>query len=210
MTTMYNGLSMSIEMGWKPFRAVLLIASAFALLGCSDPGNTPITYERIVIDTYSPNGSYTADTYIDLFDENGDPDADDPWSSDDTGEALASADSGNPDWPMMARIDYTGDLKPGDIYYIRVRGATETVDDPYAIRVLSLNVGDSLPGYVSLSPVIGLDGYEDDDDPVSTGGVPTNPVPIQLGNSNSLSRSIDNPSGLPGDGDIDWFKLVLP
>jgi hypothetical protein len=210
---MYNGLSMSIEMGWKPFRAVLLIASAFALLGCSDPGNTPITYERIVIDTYSPNGSYTADTYIDLFDENGDPDADDPWSSDDTGEALASADSGNPDWPMMARIDYTGDLKPGDIYYIRVRGATETVDDPYAIRVLSLNVGDSLPGYVFLTPVVppdDPDSGENDDDPVSTGGVPTNPVPIQLGNANSLSRSIDNPSGLPGDGDIDWFKLVLP
>jgi LruC domain-containing protein len=179
-------------------------------------------YGRIVIDTYSPNGSYTADTYIDLFDRNGDPDADDPWTGTDTGpgQALASADSGNPTWPMMARIDYTGGMQPGGTYYIRVRGATETVDDPYAIRVLSLNAGGALPEYIPLTPVLGPDSGENDDPVVfgpdtgeenaPTGWVPTNPVKISLGNANSLSRSIDNPSGLPGDGDIDWFILVLP
>jgi hypothetical protein len=167
-------------------------------------------YKRIVIDTYSPNGSFTADTYIDLFGEGGDPDADDPWTKDDTGDAIAYADSGNPDFPTMARIDYTGGLAPGT-YYIRVRGAKEAVDDYYAIRVVSLESGEALPHYDFSQPLASRPDLVDsvapgDDDPQS-GGVPLNPVPIALGETISRSLDYDYTSE---KGDIDWFVLVLP
>jgi hypothetical protein len=187
-------------------RLLALMSLGFVMLGCSDPGNTPTVYERIVIDTYSPDMSATCDTYIDLFDVNGDPDADDPWTGDDTVDAIAFDDSSNTDWPgTYSRIDYAGGLVSGT-YYIRVRGAEVTVDDFYVIRVLSLKMGDPLPGYdypgsFSASP----DNEESDDSPQS-GGVPTNPVIIELGNTNRVNRSID----FDGSGDVDWFELLLP
>jgi LruC domain-containing protein len=159
------------------------------------------TYERILIDTFSPDGSLTADTYIDLFGSAGDPDADDPWTGDDTGDAIAFDDNGNTNWPgTYARIDYTGGLEAGT-YYIRVRGATEEVDDFYAIRVLSLQLSDPIPGYDTFpgTDFVSPDALEPDDEPIS-GGVPIAPVPIALGQT--ISRSIHA-------GDIDWFVLVL-
>jgi len=169
----------------------------------------PTLYDRIVIDTHSPNGSFTTDTYIDLFDSEGDPDADDPWTGDDTADAIAFNDDGNPEFPNMARIDYTGGLPPGT-YYIRVRGAKEIVDEYYAIRVLSLNPGDTLPDYDFSQPLAEKpDVYEaapGDDEPKS-GGVPSNPVSIEIGAT--ISRSIDYDYATQ-EGDIDWFVLVLP
>jgi hypothetical protein len=191
-------------------RIAILLVLTLAIVGCPDPGTTPTVYERIVIDTYSPNNSLTADTYIDLFDASGDPDADDPWSGDDTGDAIAYDDNGNPDWPgTYARIDYTGGLASGT-YYIRVRGAADTVDDYYTIRVLSLKISDSLPLY-DFPGSVGLkyDDYEPDDSPKS-GGIPTNPVPIAIGNTNWINRALDYDTGPPAEGDIDWFELVLP
>jgi hypothetical protein len=172
-------------------------------IGCREPGIT--TYERIVIDTYSPNNALTADTYVDLFDSNGDPDTDDPWSGDDTGDAIAWADDGNLDYASMARIDYTGGLTSGT-YYIRVRGGTFDVSDYYAIRALSLNIGDGLPGYIFPGLDASPDSYEDDDDPGSN-WIPLSYVPLQLGNANNLSRSIDYALSV---SDVDWFELVLP
>ena len=109
----------------------------------------------------------------------------------------------------FARIDYQGGLTSGT-YYIRVRGASEALAEYYAIRVLSLKVGEPLPSYSRPgvhSP--DADPYEPDDTPIS-GGVPDSPVNIGLGNSNQLSRYYEDASGAPGDGDVDWFKLVLP
>jgi len=191
----------------KPYKILLLFIVGFAFIAC----HPAAVYERIVIDTYSPNGSLNADTYMDLFDENGDPDADDPWIGDDTGDAIAFNDDGNPDWNNMARIDYTGGLLPG-IYYIRVRGAVETVDDFYAIRVFSLNIGDSVPAYVFPgTDFLKPDILEPDDTPQS-GGVPVSPVPIQLDDASGISRSLDDPTPAvaDGNGDVDWFELVLP
>jgi hypothetical protein len=189
-------------------RMVLIVFSALAIglvfIGCPDPG--PHTYERIVIDTYSPNGSLTADTYIDLFDSNGDPDDTvDPWTDDDTTDAIAWADDGNPDFASMARIDYTGGLTSGT-YYIRVRGKTSSENNYYAIRVLSLKIGEDLPDYIFPGFDTKPDQYEDDDDPGSN-WIPLKYITIQLGNANNLSRSIDYDSNVP---DVDWFKLVLP
>lgn len=189
---------------WRLF--LMLGALGVVLLGCS---NEPKMYERIVIDTYSPNGSFTADTYIDLFDENGDPDdVVDVWTDDDTGDAIAYADGGNPDWSIMARVDYTGGLMSGT-YYIRVRGAVETVDDFYAIRVFALDLAGSVPAYDTPGADARPDSLEGDDDP-KAGGIPISPRTIVLNNVNGISRSIHDPSVATDDGDVDWFKLVLP
>ena len=195
-------------------RTIVIVLSVLTIsvifIACPNQGSGITTYERIVIDTYSPNDASFANTYIDLFDSNGDPDADDPWVGDDTSEAIASDDDSNPNYTDMARIDYTGGLISGT-YYIRVRGEFDNVDDCYEIRVLSLNILDLLPPYDFTMLLDRPDAVDSvppgDDDPVSSGGVPTNPVTIQLGNANRLSRSIDYEFSVP---DIDWFKLVLP
>jgi hypothetical protein len=178
-------------------RVVLIVFSALAIglvfIGCPEPG--PHTYERIVIDTYSPNDSLTADP----------DDTVDPWTDDDTTDAIAWADDGNPDFASMARIDYTGGLTSGT-YYIRVRGKTSSESSYYAIRVLSLNIGDSPPGYIFPGFDAMPDSYEDDDDPGSN-WIPLKYITIQLGNANNLSRSIDYDSSVP---DVDWFQLDLP
>jgi hypothetical protein len=199
-------------MGRKPVLA--LISFVLALSGCPNPAETPLddtgvtptVYERIIIDTYSPNRDFTAQTYIDLFDANGDPDDDDPWTGDDTKEAIASADNGsNPDYPgTYSRIDYTGGLSSGT-YYIRVRGATRTVEDFYAIRVLSLQIGEPIPDYIYPGANFALpDALEEDDKPV-LGGVPLAPPAIALNDTGGLSRYLDG-----AKDDVDWFKLVLP
>ena len=45
-----------------------------------------------MIETFSPNGSFTANTFIDLFGPTGDPDADNPWTGDDRADAIAYDD----------------------------------------------------------------------------------------------------------------------
>ena len=192
---------------WQKALAILIF-SVF-LFACP---SSEKTYERIVIDTYSPDDNVTANTYIDLFDAGGDPDADDPWTGDDTGDAIAFDDDGNTsDYAGMSRIDYTAGLSSGT-YYIRVRGLIETVDDYYAIRVLSLNLVDALPPYDFPGVWAAKPDLNEDDDSPQSGGVPVSPVTIQLGNTNWVNRSIDDPtpSFFDGNGDVDWFKLVLP
>lgn len=186
----------------------LVLMLALLLTACSNP-STPTTYERIVIDTYSPNGALFGPTYLDLFDSDGDPDSgDDFWVGDDAGDVIASDDNSHPTYTNMARIDYTGGLTSGT-YYIRVRGDSKTINDFYAIRVLSLNIGDGLPSYNFPGLDDRPDSYEDDDDPASN-WIPLKYIDIQLGDANALSRSIDNLSATPADADVDWFKLVLP
>ena len=194
--------------------APVALLALLALVSCPSPQG-PSVYERIVIDTFSPGFGFTPDTFIDLFDANGDPDTDDPWTGIDTGQVIAWDDNGSTEWVNMARIDYTGGMMSGT-YYIRVRGNVEAFDEYYAIRVLSLNVGDSLPDYPIFSdPLTYLplaakpDAYDTpviDDNPTQ-GGIPTNPASIGLGTSNSLSRSFYRDGVNP---DIDWFVLVLP
>ena len=183
----------------------LALLASLALLSCSSP-SAPTTYERIVIETFSPDGSVTADTYIDLFDSNGDPDADDPWTGNDTADAIAYDDDGNDSlFTGMSRVDYSGGLASGT-YYIRVRGRTISygIDDFYAIRVLSLQLGDSIPAYPTLAFAAKPDSEEVDDNPTS-GGIPGNPVSIDT--STPLSRTLYS-NGT--DPEIDWFELVLP
>ena len=193
----------------KALALLLIIPLVLVLAACPSPtggDTTPTVYERLVIDTYSPNGSNTANTFIDLFGEAGDTDTQEPW--DQTGgspAAIASADDGNPDYPFMARIDHTGGL-PSGTYYIRVRGNTALVDDFYAIRVLAPALGADLPDYQFPGLDSKPDFYEPDDEPRS-GGVPSDPVSILLGNDNALSRSLDYDLV---QGDIDWFILELP
>jgi len=194
--------------------AALVLLAVLALASCSPEPNppAPIVCERLVVATFSPDGSFTADTYIDLFDSSGDPDADDPWAGDDTAEAIAwDDDSGYT--PSMSKIDYTGGLTAGT-YYIRVRGKTAAygIDEWYGFRVRSLNVGDPLPAYPDFgTPATWLplsakpDADEVDDNPTS-GGVPANPVAIDLGEVNAVSRSLYVDGT---DPDIDWFVIVL-
>ncbi|MBA7567832.1 hypothetical protein ES708_09550 [subsurface metagenome] len=189
------------RIGWRFI--VVLTVSGF-ILSCSN--REPTTYERIVIDTFYPDGASFVDTYIDLFDNNGDPDVDYPWT-DDVGESIASDDNGNTDQTFMSRIDYTGGLQSGT-YYIRVRANVEATTGPYAIRVLSLLIGESLPAYAlpgSLAPE--PDADEDDDDQDSN-WIMIKSILIQVGNANRLNRSIDYDLG-NSKGDVDWFKLVL-
>ena len=186
--------------------SVLMLA--LLLVACSNP-STPITYERIVIDTYSPNGSIFGPTHLELFDSNGDPDSgDDFWAGDDAGDVIASDDNSHPTYTDMARIDYTGGLTSGT-YYIRVRGDSKTINEFYAIRVLSLTIAESVPVHVNIAFDFKPDSYEDDDDPASN-WIPLKYIDIDLGDANALSRSIDNASANPADADVDWFKLVLP
>ncbi|MBA7567831.1 hypothetical protein ES708_09549 [subsurface metagenome] len=174
----------------------------------------PQTYPRIVIDTYYPDADHYVDTYIDLFDSKGDPDIDDyPWT-DDVGDAIASDNNGNkdPGQTYMSRIDYQEGL-PSGTYYIRVRANVENTAGWYAIRALSLNIGESLPAYEYPQTPPALpdntpDGEEDDDDQ-NANWVMIKSVPIELGSDKFIIRSIDyDLNDLKGD--VDWFELILP
>jgi hypothetical protein len=180
-------------------------AAGLVAVSCSSPSAPLTTYERIVVETYPAILGNTTETYIDLFGSAGDPDADDPWTGDDTGDALAYASGGAPiDHASYSLIDYTGGLTSGT-YYVRVRGKTEGVTGPYVLRVLSLSLGEPVPAYVYPGVFANPDPYETDDNPPS-GGKPTDPVPIDLGSDNGINRWLDYDT----EGDVDWFQLVLP
>ncbi len=170
--------------------------------------NTTGDYPRIVIETFSPNGDFTADTYLELFGASGNPNEVDPWTP--TGAALAYDDNSSTAFAMMSKIDYAKPLSRGT-YYIRVRGSSKSygIDDWYAIRVLSLPLGGSLPSYPTLALAgkpDAVDNSDTVDDYLDASGVPSNPVPIDL--TTPLSRTLFRDGSVTSD--VDWFKLVLP
>jgi hypothetical protein len=168
-----------------------------------------VIYERIVIETYdpvAPNTTFTA-PFISLFGPNGDTTADtspNEWNGDNSpytvDGSVAIAESGT--FGTWVSIDYQGGLAPG-VYYVRVRGAQSYQIGGYAIRFLSLNVGDLLPAYTYFGTVNAADSpYETDDTLQSGTGIPANPVLVSPGSV--LNRNLQATS------DMDWFKLTLP
>jgi hypothetical protein len=166
--------------------AALAVAAILILL--SSCGESTTLYQRIVIDTY-PYSAIAAvtDTTLGFYDESGNG---------------LDTDDNSGDYPPSARIDYTGGLEPG-IYYIKIYSASFN-PGPYVIRVLSLDIGESLPAPV-FPGVANFEGADGDD--ADIGNVPVSPNDISLGNSNWLNKDID--VGGIGD-DVDWLKLVLP
>lgn len=189
--------------------------STNAVVESNETNNTssasvPIIYPRVVIETYDPNGSAFTSPFISLFGPSGDTTTDpigagpNEWNNDgppftvDTGVAIAESGTTG----TWASIDYQGGLAPG-VYYVRVRGAQSYQTGAYAIRFLSLNVGDSLPAYTTFATQNTADSpYESDDALVAGTGVPANPAAAAPGSV--LNRSLQVSS------DMDWFKLTLP
>ena len=173
-----------------------------------------VKYPRVIIDTYKwSSGAFgTTNTFLSLFDRNGDPTADTsptlwnddaaPYTVDAPPLSIAEDDDGNPTFAQFARIDYSAGLAPGT-YYIRVRGYVSTEVGPYAIRVLTdINPLDQYPvEWFFAGPNYTDAPYETDDNPKS-GGVPTNPVAISIGQAHNRY--------LQAAGDVDWFVLTLP
>jgi hypothetical protein len=166
---------------------------------------------RVVIDTYKATTAFArVDTFISIFGPSGDTTEDvtpNLWNGNvspftvDGAVAIAEADDGNPLFAKFARLDLL--LDPGT-YYIRVRAETSDLEGPYAIRILSAPDEDyTLWYFAATNPTDvdpGLVSYETDDTPPS-GGIPTKPVPIGIGER--CNRYLDV-------GDVDWFVLTVP
>ena len=165
----------------------IFVLASFLVLSCSPEATGPVVYDRIVIDSYK-SASYVGDPANDLF------------LYDETGLELARDDDNG-----AGSIDTYAlglSLSPGT-YYIKVDDTFSSYTGPYAIRVLPLAIGESLPTAEDPDAIV-ADAYEPDD--TAPGNVPTNPADISLGNSNWLNRYLDSASG-----DVsDWLKLVLP
>jgi hypothetical protein len=174
-------------MHMKALLWLVMALAALALLSCPLGTSGPTTYERIVIDTY--NVLYGApDTDLILYNESGtELVRDEPVGTEpgrlDTEELAITLESGT--------------------YYIRVYDKDDTYVGPYAIRALSLSMGEELPGALDPGSANNPDSYEPDDneDPAN---VPTDPVDLPLGNDNYRNRYLD-----PGT-ESDWLVLVLP
>ena len=166
-------------------RGLPWVLGLFILLlafGCRQDG--PVVYDRLVIDTFAPPGGLVSDTYLMLYDG--------------SGSLLAENDNGNPDQTThdgYSRIDYSAGL-PAGTYFVRVNNDSGTGSPYYAIRAL-----DYYPG--STFPKVATDNDTGDSDGVVVGGIPTDPVPLSLGEIKS--RAID-----PVGTDVDWFELILP
>jgi len=162
--------------------ALVLIAS-----GCP-VAPEPTFYPRILIETYKPRvGAPVPLTRLYLYDSGG-------TLLDFNDRSALGADD-------TTRLDYTGGLNSGT-YYIKVTG-DGSAPHYYAVRALSLSLGETPPAY----DYPGGENLTEDDtdgDDTDTGNVPDNPVDISLGNTNWLNRAINPPS------DIDWLRLVLP
>jgi hypothetical protein len=169
----------------------------------------PTVYPMIIIDTYNATGGPSSvPTYISLFGATGDPTLDttpnlwnddaDPYTVDAPPLSIAENRGGNPNNPTFSRIDYTGGL-PAGTYYLRVRAAVSSGNGPYAIRVLVVPDED-YTSWLFGSANNPDTPYESDDLPQS-GGVPSDPVPIAIGER--LNRYLTA-------GDVDWFVLTLP
>jgi hypothetical protein len=153
----------------------------------------PMVYARILIETFPfDSAAASTDTILTLYDS--------------SGTELATETNNvttPPEHDPSARIDYQSGLDPG-VYFIRVSGVGATGTGPYVIRAVSLEVGDSIPGY-SYPGTPGDDsGFENDDN--APGNIPTSPVDLGLGNANQKNRYLDT---LGGDV-ADWLRLELP
>jgi hypothetical protein len=148
----------------------------------------------IVIDTFV-NPYSACDTYLYLFDA--------------AGNLIAEDDDGNPDQVNhegCSRIKIIGGLSSG-IYYIKLVKVNKEPsvafgNANYGIRIVDYDPGASMP---ATNTTTNEDDGGTDDAIDGTGvddGIPTNPVPINVGDV--LARAI---SPL---GDIDWFKLIIP
>jgi len=184
---------------WICFLPMLVLSACFR--------QPPVIYPRLIIDTYpATTGPGSVNTFITLFDSSGDPTVDiNPtlWNNNtspytvDASLATAEDNDGNIAFSGYAQVDYSGGL-PAGTYYIRVRGAVSTGNGPYAIRVL-LEPDESYASWWFTSYNY-PDDYEDDDTPKS-GGVPENPVRIEVGGK--INRYITA-------NDVDWFVITLP
>jgi hypothetical protein len=181
------------------FSGLAILVAAVLLTSCPNtPPQVPV-YERIVIETYHPmsSGSADTDTTLRLYDASG--------TLVDFNEDVDAAD---PFYPS-ARIDHTAVLEPG-IYYIRINSDAANFG-PYVVRVLSLKTGEALPAY-DYPGALAVEDWPDGDD-VATGNIPAAPLDIQLGSLNRLSRRLTTEPdhlnvALPHDED--WLKLQLP
>lgn len=177
-------------------KVILWLITALAALvfsSCPLESDGPETYERIVIDTYGLFGGYPQ-TDVDLYDETG---------------TLLGSDTAAAFEPGRIDTDELGINLSSGTYYIKVYDNDQTEINPYAVRALSLAVGETLPGAVA--PPGGINStdtpYEPDD--AATGNIPTDPVEITLGNNLYLNRYLGD-STVPDPIDDDWLKLVLP
>ena len=169
---------------------VLVMGLLLALAGCQQ---TPPP-SLIVIDTFP--APQLNDTYLTLYDVVG-------------GKAhvLAQDDNGFPNQAAAtgsSRIAVNGGLSSGT-YYIKVsQVSVPPVGSNYGICVLDYDPGASYP----VAGPANEDEYEPPpsrwwvDDAVDSGGIPTKPWTISLGEV--VARSI-YPQGI----DVDWFKLTL-
>jgi len=142
-----------------------------------------------IIETFV-NPFLESDTYLSLFDA--------------SGNRIAEDDNGNPDQANhkgCSRISIVGGLAAGT-YYIKVENRTGDGNPNYGIRVLDYDPGAVIP--TTPTTTNENDGGIDDaiDGTGVDDGIPTNPVPINIGDE--ISRAI-----APA-GDVDWFELTVP
>jgi len=173
-------------------------------LSCTVDGPVPVTtYERILIDTYEPQGglpiAFVTDTYLSLYDASGNLlDEDDNGNTDTT----TSPDTDQAD---SSRIDYTTGLNSGT-YYIKVSigGSAQTIGT-YALRVLSLSLVEAIPipVYPVTVDVSSEADYELLDAPEAAPPLSVTPVSIAL-ETNNFGRILDSTS------DLDWLMFTLP
>lgn len=171
---------------------LIIALAALLFLSCPVDSNGPEIYERIVIDTYGVLG-VTPETDVDLYGE--------------TGTLLGSNEASS---SVPGQIDTYNEGIPmsSGTYYIKVYDNGRTDINPYAIRVLSLSVGESLPPSFDPGSFNSSDSpYESDDD--APGNIPTNAAKIPLGNTNYLNRYLGSSSPV-NYVDDDWLKLELP
>ena len=148
-------------------------------------GGPALFYERIVLETFHPQGTLYAatNTSITLYDSSG-----------------TQLDYVNIP-AAFETLDYTAGLDSGT-YYVKVFSPNTNMG-PYALRALQLDPDDLLVDHPPL--IIGSvsddTAYEpDDDDP--WGGAAPDPVPLSLGGV--CNRNLES------DTDIDWLVLTLP
>ena len=192
--------------------AILPLLFLLFFLSCSVDG-PPASYERILIDTYEPNGGFPlggfpADTYLSLYDSSGSLlDEDDNSNTDkttdpETGETLT-------DQTDSSRIDYTDGLSSGT-YYIKVTiGSSSQTTGNFALRVLALTLSDSIP--IPVYPV-SVDFSKEADYELLDAPEEVPPfTPLSERTVSSIALGTDDFGRiLDSAGDVDWLVFVLP
>jgi hypothetical protein len=166
----------------KGLRLLLLLILEVLFINCGGGEHSPNIYDRIVIESFYPSDAGpTIDTYLELYDKDG--------------NLIAFDDSSF----LFATIDYQAGL-PAGLYYIRVNSDTGAIGE-YAIRVITEDKS-SVPYPPDFS--VPTDDYEIDDPSSDTFPLDGDPVVITLGSDNRVGRILDVA------GDVDWFQLSLP